>query len=218
VALVVTAEELALLPTVADEQEQVPVARLNVDDLDLDLRAAAAEVDREDLALGIRPHVDARPASPRALPERDPGAHFGEPTLEDLVHEASSLAAEPPWGRAVGRSRSPSISCTEIDAERLFVGICHGGTASRALANRCFPSLSPTLRPWIAGPQLRNCGSVVLRGGALEPGARGSLRKPQAKAADVYPLPYSCARRRGPFSLRRGLMSFQSLFKLSITS
>ena len=43
VPLVVSAEELALLGTVADEQEQVPVARLHVDDLDLHLVTAAVK-------------------------------------------------------------------------------------------------------------------------------------------------------------------------------
>src|SRR5205823_3093310 len=47
----------------------------------------------------------------------------------------------------------------------------------RAKAERRFPSLSPTLRPWIADRRLRTSGAVVvLRGGALEPEPRTPSR------------------------------------------
>jgi hypothetical protein len=57
----------------------------------------------------------------------------------------------------------------------------------------------------------------VLRGGALEPGARSDIRKIAGVTVPLkyqVPLPNNTG---GPFSLRRGLNYSQSFFKLSIT-
>jgi len=82
-------------------------------------------------------------------------------------------------------------------------------SVSTAEADRCFPSHSPTLRPWIARPRLRCRGAPVLRGGDLEPDAPALCgiagRNSGRKAA------WSCnAERGGSFSLRRGLDSPRS--------
>jgi hypothetical protein len=70
----------------------------------------------------------------------------------------------------------------------------------------------------LAYPSTLDRGYRVLRGGALEPGARIASDNSQAKATANPAASISCARRRGgPFSLRRGLGSDQSFFKLSIT-
>jgi len=58
----------------------------------------------------------------------------------------------------------------------------------------------------------------VLRGGALEPGARGDVRKIASVTAHLkYQARSTDRHTRGPFSLRRGLNYSQSFFKLSIT-
>ena len=75
-----------------------------------------------------------------------------------------------------------------------------------AETERCFPSHSPTLRPWIAGHRLRVLVIAVLRGGALEPEPRTRSEKSQAKAVASFQRVF---RRRAEvsFSLRRGLNS-----------
>jgi hypothetical protein len=77
---------------------------------------------------------------------------------------------------------------------------------------RCCPSHSPTLRPWIAA----TLGYVVLRGGALEPGALVSFEKSQAKARAYSGCDFPCRSTEEPFSLGRGLIRDQRFFKLSI--
>src|SRR5882724_8420072 len=59
--------------------------------------------------------------------------------------------------------------------------------------------------------------SVVLRGGALEPDPCSPARKAQAKADTYSAVAFPAHGCRGSFSLRRGLDSIQSCFKLSIT-
>jgi hypothetical protein len=55
--------------------------------------------------------------------------------------------------------------------------------SSASKAERCCPSHSPTLRPWIDGRRMRDPGlDVVLRGGALEPEPRARLRKSAGKS------------------------------------
>src|SRR6185295_9473755 len=83
---------------------------------------------------------------------------------------------------------------------------------------RCCPCHSPTLRPWIAALRLRCRRIVVLRGEALEPGARIARRKSAGKNSGqcgslIFPRPST----RGPFSLWRGLEMDYCFFKLSIT-
>jgi hypothetical protein len=89
-----------------------------------------------------------------------------------------------------------------------------GAGASRALsrpreAGRCFPSRSPTLRPWIADRRLRISDAVaVLRGGALEPEPHASrLESRRLKPTLNANVHFQRARRRHSFSLRRGLES-----------
>jgi len=81
-------------------------------------------------------------------------------------------------------------------------------------AERCFPCHSPTLRPWIDGSRLL---SVVLRGGALEPDPCSPVENAQAKAGVYSAIAFPARGCRESFSLRRGLDSIQSCFKLSIT-
>jgi hypothetical protein len=70
----------------------------------------------------------------------------------------------------------------------------------------------------LAYPSTLDRGYRVLRGGALEPGARIASDKSQAKATANSAASFSAlGGAGGPFSLRRGLDSDQSLFKLSIT-
>jgi hypothetical protein len=55
-------QELALLASVADEEEQVTLVRPRVDELEIDLALAAREAEVEELAAAVGPHVDARHA------------------------------------------------------------------------------------------------------------------------------------------------------------
>jgi hypothetical protein len=74
-----------------------------------------------------------------------------------------------------------------------------------ACAGRCFPSLSPTLRPWIAARRLRSSRArVVLRGGVLEPEPRALGEIGGLKHRLIARRHFALAR-RGSFSLRRGL-------------
>ena len=92
--------------------------------------------------------------------------------------------------------------------------LCHGRLQSQPLFFK--PLANPSTLDRRSAAALLRVRRPTWRGF----GARRSQspRKPQAKAADIHPRPFSCAQRRGPFSLRRGLMFDQSLFKLSITS
>jgi hypothetical protein len=84
VPLVVSAQELALLLTVTDEQQQMPIVTAGVDDLDVHLAFTALEAELEVLALAVVPYVDARLADPRALLDLQTRADPGEPALENL--------------------------------------------------------------------------------------------------------------------------------------
>ena len=64
---------------------------------------------------------------------------------------------------------------------------------------------SPALRPWIGGCSSAAAESVVLRGGALEPGASALSEKQQAKAEAGFVRDFPASSAEGPFSLRRGL-------------
>ncbi len=81
-------------------------------------------------------------------------------------------------------------------------------------AERCFSSLSPTLRPWIDDLVQQN---VVLRGGVLEPDPCSPVGNVHAKAGAYSAVGFPALGCRESFSLRRGLDSIQSCFKLSIT-
>jgi hypothetical protein len=116
------------------------------------------------------------------------------------THVASPFATH--RGRII---RSPSISAEEIDAERLVSMVTNGSCAERSCL--CH---SPTLRPWIAA-------SGVLRGGALEPGARAMSEKLAGKSRRLYSSELPTAEyAEGPFSLRRGLDSPSELLTLGI--
>jgi hypothetical protein len=73
-------------------------------------------------------------------------------------------------------------------------------------ANRCFPSHSPTLRPWIGRDAAAS--ARISRPAWRGSGARRSCspRKSQGKAADIRSALFPARGRRGPFSLGRGLI------------
>jgi hypothetical protein len=80
--------------TSARNQEQVPIARLHVDDLELDCTLAAGEANIEVLAASVRSYVDPRLALPRTVRHRHACADGGKAPLERLArHGVSSLAA-----------------------------------------------------------------------------------------------------------------------------
>jgi hypothetical protein len=61
---------------------------------------------------------------------------------------------------------------------------------------RCFPSHSPTLRPWIAHRRLRTSEAIdVLRGGALEPDHRTLGGKSACLSTRAFPALFSSAKR-----------------------
>jgi hypothetical protein len=67
-----------------------------------------------------------------------------------------------------------------------------------AVAERCFLSHSPTLRPWIACRRLRELAmTVVLRGGALEPEPLPLPENAQAKADTYSQRAFSCRSAEG---------------------
>jgi hypothetical protein len=68
----------------------------------------------------------------------------------------------------------------------------------------------------LAHPSTLDRRIAVLRGGALEPGALMSAGKSQAKANAALDCAFSCRSTEEPFSLGRGLMVDQRLFKLGI--
>ena len=131
----------------------------------------------------------------------------------------------PPHGRPVfeaASSRPPSISENpEIDAAAA------DGRSCRALSRppygkRCCPNHSPTLRPWIAGTEVR---FRVRRGGVLEPGARTPSEKSIAKAVEHFQLSiFRCENAEG-LSLSGGasvsvvcFSSWASSFRLAVLS
>jgi hypothetical protein len=72
----------------------VPIARLHVDDLELDFALAAGEANVEVLAASVRAHVDPRLALPGSLDHRQACARGGKAPFERLArHGVSSLAA-----------------------------------------------------------------------------------------------------------------------------
>jgi hypothetical protein len=93
VPLVVPAQELALLAVHTGEQEQVPVSRLHVDDLEVDASISACEAQVEVLAAGIGADVDPRLTTPRALGHVQASAHGGETPLEHLARHGVSFLA-----------------------------------------------------------------------------------------------------------------------------
>jgi hypothetical protein len=102
VPLVVTAEELALRRVDAGEQQQVPVARLHVDDLELDCLGTATEADVE----RAPEDVDPRHSLPRPIRDLQVCADLLEPALENLAGHGSLLSREGETGLA-----APSSSC-----------------------------------------------------------------------------------------------------------
>ena len=89
---------------------------------------------------------------------------------------------------------------------------------SRPQCGRSFPSRSPTLRPWIAGPQLRDC--EIRRPTWRSFGARRLLsgRKSQAKADRYLPTRISAVLHRGAFLSQAGPRARRGFLTLSITS
>lgn len=77
----------------------------------------------------------------------------------------------------------------------------HG--SSGAKPNDVFQATRSTLRPWIARLQLAGCAPIVLRGGALEPGACTFLVELSAEIAAFYSTLIT-APRAGAFLSRAG--------------
>ena len=74
-----------------------------------------------------------------------------------------------------------------------------------AEAERCFPSHSPTLRPWIANRRVRLSSYVE---GLWSPIPERLSGKAHAKAHAPIPAPFRALSAERSFSLRRGLDSF----------
>lgn len=91
--LVVPAEELALLLADAGEEEQVPAARLNLDDLELDRALVAREADVEVLATTVAADVEPRLSAPWLLRHLEPSANGGEAPLERLARHGAFLSS-----------------------------------------------------------------------------------------------------------------------------
>jgi hypothetical protein len=152
VPLVVTAEELALPAPHPREQQEVPIARLHVNDLQLDGDVLFREADVEVLTARIPKDVDSRETSPGALRDVEARAHSSEATFEKFArHGVSSLAAGVTREGWAGRSRAsvhlPSGSSTQ---QRDRSAALLSSLSRTTTSERCFPSHSPTLRPWIA--------------------------------------------------------------------
>ncbi len=104
---------------------------------------------------------------------------------------------------------TPSLGDEVRAAASTLLGLCHAGRPS---ARRCCLCHSPTLRPWITEMRRPTWRSF---------GARRCAHsgKSSGKSSGLFSSEFACARSAaGPFSLRRGLESRLSCFKLSITS
>jgi hypothetical protein len=88
--------------------------------------------------------------------------------------------------------------------------VCWSFMSRPAETERCCPSHSPALRPWITV-------FGVLRGGDLEPGALAASEKGRQKQPVIQRRIKPARSAEGPFSLRRGLKSEQIFLKLGIT-
>jgi hypothetical protein len=77
-------------------------------------------------------------------------------------------------------------------------------------AERCFPSHSPALRPWIASRRMRVRRPPSYVEELWSPILDLGMVNSHAKAHAPLPAPFSGAERRGTFSLRRGLDSSRS--------
>jgi hypothetical protein len=107
-------------------------------------------------------------------------------------------------------ARPPSTPACEVDAAARSRACSRAMSRSRG-SERCFPSHSPTLRPWIV--EMRR---PTWRGF----GARRScdFGKCACKSRSVISSEFCCAESAvGPFSRRRGLKSFGAYLKLGIT-
>jgi hypothetical protein len=111
VPLVVAAEELLLALVVADQQQEVAVARPHVEDLGFGSGRAVAQ-DLEELAAVVRAHVEPegladRPPVRQAVADLQPGADGRELRFEEgLVHDVDDTA------RTLGFARNPAIGLT----------------------------------------------------------------------------------------------------------
>src|SRR4051812_44098357 len=101
---------------------------------------------------------------------RDKGSNLGL-----HVQSVASCPLDDPGSQTGARSCPPSTSCGEVDAVAPQVAaVCWSFMSRTAETERCCPSHSPALRPWITL-------FGVLRGGDLEPGALAASEKGRQK-------------------------------------
>ena len=141
----------------------------------------------------------ARGPVPRArcdvAPGRDPSQERGwDSNPRSRAHEAREDGRTPLPRSALRRPPAPgrSAQCVACSVTR------------RPWALRCCPSHSPALRPWIARRRMRDRNADVLRGGALEPGARVASENAQAKAAVTWTASFTAPKRAGTFLSEAG--------------
>ena len=177
--LVVTAEELALPAAHAREQQEVPIASLNVDDLQFDRLLISREADVE-----VLPRASLRMLIPADLARGRPRCSGVRPQQRSDVRElrstwrllSSCRCDKGRLGRQIPRLRPPPDWELDAAAKPPAQGcclLCH----VRPITERCFPCHSPTLRPWIAGRSVHVAPGGVIRGGALEPDPRPQSEK-----------------------------------------
>ncbi len=119
------------------------------------------------------------------------------------------------YGHA-SESASPSV---HLPAREIDAAATRPRSMSRTPAGlRCFPCLSPTLRPWIVGHRLRERGWLPSFVEGLWSPSLVSKRRNGSVKQRRMPQRLFQRKRRASFSLRRGLDSSCAFLQLSITS
>ena len=154
---------------------------------------------------------------PEVLPrDKHPGAR-GRTSIYHVQSVASCRLDDPGARECVRRPPSTSASGGRRSG-------AHGYQLARAsvtpaFRERCCSCHSPALRPWTEWPQLAQLRiATVLRGGALEPGARVANEKLQAKADVFLRIAFTVRIAQRAFLSQAGPRALLCFLKLSITS
>jgi hypothetical protein len=134
--------------------------------------------DRRDPVLSCPNGRTARAEVSRSITSFRNPAQYAKPALYSWL-STSSLAPSVFTSLIASLSRGSGPSALRPSPQRRSTQSVVSGSLTRfgIAADRCFPSHSPTLRPWIGGRSCTGCGSDVRRGGVLEPGALARVRR-----------------------------------------
>jgi hypothetical protein len=185
----------------------VPIARLHVDDLQLDYPQARCETEIEVLTACIPANVDPRLTAPGTDADVHTCADDSEATFEGFAgHSVSSLAAGKTEGGKAGRSRASVHLPTGArrSSETARFGVAVSSVTPGPSPNDVFQATRPTLRPWIVGrvAYVRAGRRPTWRGFGARSSVTGRINR-TLKHTLLYRVPFPASRES--FSLRRGL-------------